>query len=272
LFTETLIFLGALGVIFVELYYVKSDVGTLKGEIARIPVTLSTSLLDQANQLAKEGKVDQALGAVRLDGAAIGAASQKDIPADPSYFRNAIRSINLVQSSAKTPKDFDALHSARVTLAQYRSALIASPSLPKFPIMKPTATNHLKPSAGNVTFLDEGDQILDGSELPNGQDFYDVPPNNPNLITTSTKWFTNGSQTLDNMQWIGVTFIHVWVKYFGGRLDLHNIRFVGCPFEIVSNTNGDKLADAVAQTSPRLPLVISPLYTSSAYRETTDDP
>jgi hypothetical protein len=95
-----------------------------------------------------------------------------------------------------------------------------------------------------------GDWILDGTKLPNGQDFYDVPPDNPELITTSIKWFMNGSQTLDNMQWTDVTFIHVRVKYFGGRLDLHNVRFEDCPFEMVSTAKGDELAEAVALEVP----------------------
>jgi hypothetical protein len=95
-----------------------------------------------------------------------------------------------------------------------------------------------------------GDSIEDGSGLPPGSDFYAVPPNNTELIRTSIQWFVNGSQTLDRIQWTDVTFIHTRIKYFGGSLDLHNVRFVGCPFEIMSDANGDRLAEAVAQGFP----------------------
>jgi len=232
------------------LWKLNHDVGVIEGELKNLPKNLSANFLSQADQLVREGKIDEALGAVKLGTLAVADASRKKVAANPDYFRNAIRSINFVQSSTTTVSAFDVLHVARVRLAEYRSVLTESPPLPNLPIERPTTTNHLKPSPGLITFVDMGDSIFDGTKLPKGEDFYEVPPNNPELIATSIKWFTNGSQTLDNMQWTDVTFIHVRVKYFGGRLDLHNVRFAGCPFEIASTGEGDKLADAVAQGLP----------------------
>jgi hypothetical protein len=233
------------------LWKLNHDVGVIEGQLKNLLQTLSTSLLDQANQLTKEGKMDEALGAVKLATAAITSASQKNIPANPRYFTEAIHNINLIQSAVKTPSAMESLHVARVQLANYRSALKAPPPLPNFPIDKITSTVKLTPIPGKgFTFLDMGNWILDGSKLPPGSDFYSVAPNNTEVIRTSIQWFMNGSQTLDGIQWTDVTFIHTRIKYFGGRLDLHNDRFIGCPFEIVSDVNGDKLADAIAQEFP----------------------
>jgi hypothetical protein len=69
------------------------DIAVVEGQLRNLPQTLSSNFLDQANQLTRGGKVDEALGSVKLATAAMAAASQRSIPASPRYFRDAIRNI-----------------------------------------------------------------------------------------------------------------------------------------------------------------------------------
>jgi hypothetical protein len=90
------VLVGVLAAIGVELYHLNRDVGRIQGQIEKMPQAISTSFLNQAGQLTKEGKVDEALGAVKLATAAIAAASRRNIPADPGYFTDAVRNIGFI--------------------------------------------------------------------------------------------------------------------------------------------------------------------------------
>jgi hypothetical protein len=50
-------------------------------------------------------------------------------------------------------------------------------------------------------------------------------------------WATRGaSQTLDGIHWHDITFVGVHIIYRGGDLDLQNVRFVNCTFEVPTRT------------------------------------
>lgn len=54
------------------------------------------------------------------------------------------------------------------------------------------------------------------------------------------------SQTLDGVYWENVTFIGTRLRYDGGEVSLHNVRFINCTFGMPSNERGARLASAIA--------------------------
>jgi hypothetical protein len=62
---------------------------------------------------------------------------------------------------------------------------------------------------------------------------------------------TGASQTLDGIRWHNVTFVGTRLLYAKGPLDLENVHFVNCTFELPPDDQGARLADAIAlgQTS-----------------------
>jgi hypothetical protein len=55
------------------------------------------------------------------------------------------------------------------------------------------------------------------------------------------------AQTLDGIHWKNVTFIGTRLRYEGGELDLHNVRFIRCMFGFNADERGGRLATAIAR-------------------------
>jgi hypothetical protein len=62
---------------------------------------------------------------------------------------------------------------------------------------------------------------------------------------------SGASETLDGIYWENVTFIRTRVRYDGGEISLHSVRFADCTFGMPPNERGARLATAIAlgQTS-----------------------
>lgn len=54
------------------------------------------------------------------------------------------------------------------------------------------------------------------------------------------------SQTLDGIYWENVTFVGTRLRYDGGEISLHNVRFINCTFGMPPNERGARLASAIA--------------------------
>lgn len=54
------------------------------------------------------------------------------------------------------------------------------------------------------------------------------------------------SQTLDGVYWENVTFVGTRLRYDGGEVSLHNVRFINCTFGMPSDERGSRLATAIA--------------------------
>lgn len=54
------------------------------------------------------------------------------------------------------------------------------------------------------------------------------------------------SQTLDGIYWENVTFIGTRLRYDGGEISLHSVRFINCTFGMPSDERGARLATAIA--------------------------
>jgi hypothetical protein len=64
--------------------------------------------------------------------------------------------------------------------------------------------------------------------------------------------FADSTQTLDGFRWINSTFVRFKIRYDGGEVELQNVRFVDCTFELPNDTRGNAVAAAIANLSPKL--------------------
>jgi len=60
--------------------------------------------------------------------------------------------------------------------------------------------------------------------------------------TVNSVAFIFGAQTLDGFHWNHVAFVNTVIHYEGGEVELRNVRFIGCTFEIIDNPRGPKVA------------------------------
>lgn len=109
--------------------------------------------------------------------------------------------------------------------------------------------------AANTTFdpVKAGGNILDATTMADDAEVL-LPPAS-RLFTDSVRvrnlTIRGASQTLDGVYWENVTFVGTRLRYEGGEVSLHNVRFVDCTFGMEPNDVGARLATAIAlgQTS-----------------------
>lgn len=147
----------------------------------------------------------------------------------------------------------DQLMRARIVLAEYRSALEPAPLLPDDRTML-AAPRKLAPNSHTGTgdfFL----PVLDGHGLPKGAEFFQPP----SALFVNRVWvedltLVGGTQTLDGIHWRDVMFINAHIRYQGGELELRDVRFSNCTFEIAKTARGENVARYMALDSPVLVL------------------
>ena len=55
----------------------------------------------------------------------------------------------------------------------------------------------------------------------------------------------NGSIILDKMYLKNVVLVNVYVVYKGGPIELENVNFLNCTFQIISDVKGRQLAEQI---------------------------
>lgn len=98
-----------------------------------------------------------------------------------------------------------------------------------------------------------GGNYLDATLMPETSEVL-LPPSTRNSndnVRVEGLTIEGASQTLDGMHWKNVTFIGMRLRYEGGDVSLHNVKFVRCRLGFVTDERGAKLANAIAmgQTS-----------------------
>jgi hypothetical protein len=142
---------------------------------------------------------------------------------------------------------------ARIVLAEYRSSLEPAPLIPDdrtalAASRKLALCSHTRTGA---FFL----SVVDGYGLPKGADFF-APPSQvlANDIWVEDLTLVGGAQTLDGIHWSDVMFIRSHLSYQGGELELRNVRFVNCTFEIAKSGRGENVARYITLDSRVLAL------------------
>lgn len=196
-------------------------------------------------------------------------AKENKNPVPPGYFIGTVGLLNSLPAISDADVQRRVL-AARVALAEYHSALQASPEVPQKDVQLKVAagaaltSQALSGSAVNrashqlilapQTALQASGAVMDGSAIPSGTDLL-APASNSldkNSDTVTGLTLKGVTQTLDGIEWKNVAFVNSRIRYRGGELRLDNVHFVNCTFEVPSNGRGAQLADYAALESGML--------------------
>ncbi len=94
-----------------------------------------------------------------------------------------------------------------------------------------------------------GGNLLDATSMPSGAEILEPPPSRIFADNVHVEGLTiaGAAQTLDGIHWKNVTFIGTHLRYEGGEVDLHDVRFIHCMFGFPSDDRGGRLATAIAR-------------------------
>lgn len=182
------------------------------------------------------------------------AARQQAFDAEPGFFAGALAQLDRV--SQLHPQDdrlFDQVAQARVLLAELR---LSSGEADNIPAVDAAAdSRHLRIIAPREMAANEtlgphslGGDYLDARSMPDTDEVL-LPPSSSSLadnIRVENITIAGAAQTLDGIRWSNVRFIGTRLRYDGGGLELDNVRFVRCHFDIPSGDRGARLATALA--------------------------
>jgi len=203
---------------------------------------------------ASAGNITQAEVATDRAAAVVTGARFKGESAPPGFFETAIRQLD--QIVAVHPENARlGEHAAlmRIELAQFRSALEASPA-------DSGQSKHVGIGAPRTIARDSlldpkslGGKILDATLMPASAEILEPPASRlfVDNVRVENLTIAGATQTLDGMHWKNVTFMGTRLRYEGGEVDLENVHFVRCKFGFTTDERGVRLANTIAlgQTS-----------------------
>lgn len=169
-----------------------------------------TQILVQDLLASAQGKVDPKLSAKAALAAASLVAAMRTVktPAPPEFFQSSIETLNNI---SLTPEVAGAAFNAKVALADYRSAIVPLPDRTTLRFGMPR----------------DQECIPTGKDYPNHLTDLSAQLDTVNLVSINNCW-----QRLDNVRWHNVAFVNMRIRYFGGDLDLQNVIFANCTFDI----------------------------------------
>ena len=94
-----------------------------------------------------------------------------------------------------------------------------------------------------------GGNLLDATSMPSSAEILEPPPSRifADNVHVENLTIVGAAQTLDGIHWKKVTFIGTHLRYDGGEVDLHDVRFIHCMFGFPSDDRGGRLATAIAR-------------------------
>jgi len=224
----------------------------LNGKISQLPTTLSTQLIEQSRKFAGSGSPEDAARSLNLAAALITSLKTNKTKVSPGYFAQISIQLQEMASESQPAIVRNSAHTALTYLADYKTAIQSVPDLsgPKKEIERSFQT--AVSTRTNV-------KILFGvSVFPvyvHGDLFDTTPPLklSNNIVIEGPAVFVgmvpDASQTLDGVHWLGgVTFVNMLIRYNGGEVELQNVNFVNCRFEIANTQSGNLLAFNIARS------------------------
>ena len=140
----------------------------------------------------------------------------------------------------------------RIALAEYRSALQPSPDTTTV-TFRPTKPGEAKFIVSGTGLVIQGWSFLlqgDTTTL-----FRLLPPLDGKLakrIYFEDGIIEGGTQLLDGIHWHNTVFIGTHIRYDGGEVELQNVTFVNCTFDVLPNDRGVQFVDYAALDTPNL--------------------
>src|SRR5579862_8615355 len=94
-----------------------------------------------------------------------------------------------------------------------------------------------------------GGNLLDATSMPSGAEILEPPMSRifADNVRVENLTIAGAAQTLDGIHWKNVTFIGTHLRYEGGEVDLHDVRFIHSMFGFPSDDRGGRLATAIAR-------------------------
>jgi hypothetical protein len=216
--------------------------GKLEGQIERVPSAISQQLFSQSKEYLDSGNTTAAINSFQFASELLVNAKNKKVPVGPNYFDEVSHQLRVLNS---VPELAEKVHSARQELADYRSAL--QPPVP------------IAPNGTTIT------KSIDPSELNNFTSFTLTGPGEFFADKRIVKSLDGGSviahlilrgaspgvyQSIEGFHWIDITFINVLIKYGAGDMELRNVRFVNCTFEVVPSERGSQVLEYAILSKP----------------------
>jgi len=99
-----------------------------------------------------------------------------------------------------------------------------------------------------------GGDFLDATAMPARSEILEPPSSRlfVDNVRVENLTIAGAAQTLDGIHWKNVVFVGTHLRYEGGELDLHNVRFIHCMFGFTSDERGARIATAIAQAQSSL--------------------
>ena len=135
------------------------------------------------------------------------------------------------------------IRNPRIIAAQSKSARTSRPA------KSSSARRACSPSARVLNPASLGGNLLDATSMPSGAEILEPPPSRifADNVRVENLTIAGAAQTLDGIHWKNVTFIGTHLRYEGGEVDLHDVRFIHCMFGFPSDDRGGRLATAIAR-------------------------
>jgi hypothetical protein len=94
-----------------------------------------------------------------------------------------------------------------------------------------------------------GGNFIDATGMPSLSEILEPPSSRlfADNVRVENLTIAGAAQTLDGVHWKNVTFIGTRLRYEGGELDLHNVRFVRCLFGFTTDDRAARIATAIAE-------------------------
>jgi len=94
-----------------------------------------------------------------------------------------------------------------------------------------------------------GGDFLDATAMPGRAEILEPPSSRlfTDEVRVENLTLAGAAQTLDGIHWKNIVFVGTRLRYEGGELDLHNVRFIRCMFGFTTDDRGARIANAIAQ-------------------------
>ena len=234
----------ALLAMFWQLVSLNRSIGALEGSVHQMPASIAKQLLGQTKQAMDSGNLNEAQESFRIAATLLETAKEQRIPLPDKYFRDVASQLEQLGKARAISSD---VHAVRVHLAEYHSELQPIPKVhgPEKAVNAPIEPSNAfmigrtvlnKTAPGDFFVMKSTVQSLDRNITVDGPVLRGAVP--------------GVSQTLDGVHWINVVFVNVHIKYEGREVELRNVQFVNCTFEIVDNNRGSQVVNYALLRTP----------------------
>ena len=202
-------------------------------------------------------KPDVAARAIKIVHSLIVTMKKERRGADPEYFKTTISAMDELNNRIPVAKSVGgiqkpqlraALYATRISLADYRSAIEPTPQIAGL-----TWLIYTPNSVAGVGYINHSIHLsqvnFDFSFIGQREALKVVPPLKGLLsenVVVENAYIKGGENFLDGIHWNNVVFIGARIVYRGGEVELRNVRFVNCSFDVPPSDHAGEFVNYAA--------------------------